>query len=184
MAKSAGNFVTIRELLREWPGSVIRFQMLMTHYRRPIDWTRSGTEQAAIALDSFHHLAKTADSQHGRVSAAAVAALCDDLNTPQAIAVLHKLAEESRKGDYQAACDLGATCNFLELDLSSAGLQDILKRQRGSLDEPRINGLIEVRNAARKARNFKEADRIRDELAAMGVVLKDSKDGTTWEVAR
>jgi cysteinyl-tRNA synthetase len=185
MAKSLGNFITIRRLLEDgWPGEVLRFQMLMTQYRQPIDWTKSGTEQAAIALDTFHHFTTTADPQRGQISSSVLSALCDDLNTPLAIADLHRLAAEARTGDYQAGCDLLVTCQFLGLELGNVSFQDILKRQRGGVDESKINPLIAARNAARKARDFKEADRIRDELAAMGIVLKDSKDGTTWEIAR
>src|SRR5437763_1197526 len=115
MAKSLGNFITIRELLGKWkwPGAVVRFQMLTAHYRQPIDWTKSGTEQAAIALDTFHRFTITADPKHGKISSDVLSALCDDLNTPQAITELHKLADEARKGRYQAACDLYATCDFL-----------------------------------------------------------------------
>jgi cysteinyl-tRNA synthetase len=185
MSKSLGNFFTIRQLLADWPGAVLRFQMLMTHYRQPIDWTRSGTEQAAGALDTFHALTGTTDSSHGQISPVVLSALGDDLNTPQAIAELHKLASEARKGDRQAASDLATTCNFLGIDLSGVSFQDILKRQRGGIDESKVDALIDARNAARKTRDFKEADRIRDELKAMGIELEDKKDGTTiWKVKR
>src|SRR5262249_12699439 len=156
------------QLLADWPGAVLRFQMLMTHYRQPIDWTRSGTEQAAGALDTFHHFARMADPEVGRVSPSVLSALSDDLNTPLVISDLHKLAGEARKGDHQAASDLAATCSFLGIDLGNVSFQDILKHQRGGIDENKINALIEARNTARKARSFKEADRIRDELKAMG----------------
>jgi cysteinyl-tRNA synthetase len=184
MSKSLGNFVTIRELLADWPGVVVRFQMLMTHYRQPIDWTKGGTEQAAVALDTFRHVAHTAFPIEGQISKAVLAAVEDDLNTPQAIVELHRLADLARQGDHQAARDLRASCNFLGLDLREASVQEILKRQRGGVDEGRIEALIADRSAARKSKNFAESDRIRDELLAMGVVLKDSKDGTTWELAR
>jgi cysteinyl-tRNA synthetase len=183
MSKSLGNFVTIHELLKDWPGEVIRFQMMMTHYRQPIDWTIQQTEAAAVALDSFRHVTTSVDLNDGRVSLVALSGLEDDLNTPQAISELHKLANEARGGDYQAACDLKLTCAFLGLDLN-VRLQDLLKRQRGGVDESKIEAMISARNTARKTRDFKESDRIRDELAKMGVVLKDTKDGTTWEIAR
>jgi len=186
MAKSEGNFITIRKLLDDsWPGAVLRFQMLMTHYRQPIDWTKSGTEQAATALDSFHHFTRMADSREGRISTSVLTALSDDLNTPQAIAELHKLVGEARNGGYQAANDLKLTCEFLGIGLSNVSLQEITKHQRGGFDENEIITLIDARNAARKAKNFKEADRIRDELKAMGIELEDKKDGTTvWKVKR
>src|SRR5215467_7155000 len=129
MAKSEGNFITIRDLLADWPGEVLRFQMLMTHYRQPIDWTKSATEQAAVALDSFHHFTRGVDLKNGNVSLDVLSALSDDLNTPQAIAELHKLVGEARKGDFQAACALRASCSFLGIDLSRVSLQDILRRQ-------------------------------------------------------
>jgi cysteinyl-tRNA synthetase len=184
MSKSLGNFVTIREALKDWPGVVVRFQMLMTQYRQPIDWTAASTEQAAAALDVFRHFTQAADPADGSISKAVLAALEDDLNTPQVIAELHRLADEAKKGAHQAACDLRASCAFLGIDLREANLQEILKRQRGGVDESKIESLIAARAFARKAKNFSESDRIRDELLAMGVVLKDSKNGTTWEIAR
>ena len=96
-------------------------------------------------------------------------ALADDLNTPQAIAELHSL---SSGGDGALAPTLRA------LGFSRR------PPPRVSVDEGKVTGLIAQRNAARKAKDFKESDRIRDELAAMGVVIKDSKEGTTWEIAR
>jgi cysteinyl-tRNA synthetase len=183
MSKSLGNFVTINELLKDWPGEVVRFQMLMTHYRQPIDWTKAQTEAAAIALDGFRHFTTTVDVADGAVSSATLNALEDDLNTPQAISELHKLGNEARSGNYKAAADLKATCRFLGLDLK-VNLQAIAKEKRGGIDEVKIKSLVDARNLARKSKDFKESDRIRDELAALGVVLKDSKDGTTWEIAR
>ena len=91
MAKSAGNFVTIRELLqRGWPGEVLRFQMLMAHYRQPIDWIERQTENAAIALDGFRHFTSMADARSGRISTEVLVALTDDLNTPLAFTELHR----------------------------------------------------------------------------------------------
>jgi len=184
MSKSTGNFVTIRELLADWPGEVLRFQMLMTHYRSPIDWTRHATEQAAIALDSFQQITRTADVEEGIISRDVLAALSDDLNTSQAVAQLHSLAAKGRGGDYQAACDLKATCSLLGFSLKGVGLQEILRQQKSDIDSSRVDALISDRTAARARKDFKESDRIRDELSAMGVVIKDSKEGTTWEIAR
>jgi cysteinyl-tRNA synthetase len=183
MSKSLGNFITIRDLLQQWPGEVVRFQMLMTHYRQPIDWTRSATEQAAIAIDSFQHVTKAAEARKGRLAPAVLEALSDDLNTPLAIAELHRLAGEARAGNFHAACDLKSTCEFLGFGLHGASLQEILRGRRKDIDTARIEALIDARTKARAAKNFAESDRIRDELAAAGIVLKDSKEGTTWEVA-
>jgi cysteinyl-tRNA synthetase len=149
MSKSLGNFVTIRDLLKEWPGDVLRFQMLMTHYRQPIDWTKSATEQAVAALDTFQHVTKTAESRDGRLSSPVLEALADDLNTPLAIAELHRLAGEARKGDFHAACDLKSTCRFLGFDLAGVSFQDLLKQRRLDLDEAKIQALIDARTQAR-----------------------------------
>jgi cysteinyl-tRNA synthetase len=170
MAKSAGNFVTIRELLADWPGEVIRFNMLRTHYRQPLDWTAKGLEESRNALRSLTDFPGYADQGDAKFASSVLEALTDDLNTPQAIAELHAL---HKIGDYAA---LGPTIRALGLRRPQSLIQ---------VDAGKVDTLIGARNAARKAKNFKESDRIRDELAAMGVVLKDNKDGTTtWEVAR
>jgi cysteinyl-tRNA synthetase len=188
MSKSLGNFVTIRELLKPWPGSVLRFQMLKTHYRQPIDWTRKGTETAALELGVFDAFTEAVrDQPVGEIPNELIAALADDLNTPLAITVLHKLAEECRKiGDpwSKSARDLLAGCLFLGIDLKDVGYRKIYERQHGQIDERKIESLIELRTRARTQKDWKESDRIRDELAVMGVVLKDTKEGTTWEIAR
>jgi cysteinyl-tRNA synthetase len=181
MSKSEGNFVTIRELLNgwkgwKWPGAVLRFAMLGTHYRQPIDWTQKRLEEAAERLSLFR--AHSFDDPDVPPSAAVLEALCDDLNTPQAIAELNALYARKE------AAVLRASCKFLGIDVAAVDLNAMLRERRTDLDEGAVNALIQARNSARKEKNFKESDRIRDELAAMGVVLKDSKDGTTWEIAR
>src|SRR5215813_10128645 len=162
MAKSLGNFVTIRDLLKDWPGEVLRFQMLMTHYRQPLYWARKRTEEAAAALDSFRHFTSGVDD--GEVSPRALAALEDDLNTPQLIMELHRLADDARTGGWRTACELKATCGFLGFELET-NLQEILKRQRGGVNEVEIKALIADRAAARARKDWKESDRLRDELA-------------------
>jgi cysteinyl-tRNA synthetase len=182
MAKSAGNFVTIRELLADWPGEVLRLNMLRTHYRQPIDWTVKGLEESSKTLDGWYEL--TADVNPGYLCADAMDALADDLNTPKALAALHELRAEAAKGAKPAAACLKASGQLIGLLQHSAADWSAARRAAAAIDENKVVSLIDARNAARKAKNFKESDRIRDELAKMGVVLKDSKDGTTWEVAR
>jgi cysteinyl-tRNA synthetase len=188
MSKSEGNFFTIRELLADWHGSVLRFNMLRTHYRQPIDWTERGLEQSWATLEDWWRLA-TPDMSP-QISSNVLSALLDDLNTPQVIAELHSIRNRiDYPGRGSHAVELAQNLSFLGLNRESFLAWEQKKsaevlRRSGDLNEAAIEKQIAARNTARKARNFKEADRIRDELAAKGVVLKDSKDGTTWEVAR
>src|SRR5665213_167253 len=182
MAKSAGNFVTIRELLQDWPGEAVRFTMLQTHYRQPINWTVAGLREAQKNLD--HWYALTADVQPGYLCADALDALFDDLNTPKAFATLHELRAEAAKGAKPAAACLKASAQLIGLLQMPATTWSAFRPASLAIDEGKVANLVDARSAARKAKDFKESDRIRDELAAMGVVLKDSKDGTTWEIAR
>jgi cysteinyl-tRNA synthetase len=180
MSKSEGNFVTIRELLADWPGEVLRLSMLKTHYRSPIDWTLKGLEESARTLDDWYWIA--ADAKGEKPSDAVIEALSDDLNTPQMIAALHNLrnraASEGDRSEFAASLKL---LGFLS---ESAAQWKGRKQQASGVDAKQVDGLISDRTAARARKDFKESDRIRDELAAMGVVIKDSKDGTTWEIAR
>jgi cysteinyl-tRNA synthetase len=182
MSKSLGNFFTIHELLADWPGEALRFNMLRTQYRQPIDWTVTGLREAQKTLDHWYEL--TADAPAGYLCADMLDALMDDLNTPKALAALHELRGEAVKGAKAAAACLKTSAQLIGLLQVPADVWASSRRAAIGLDESKVVSLIEERNAARKAKNFAESDRIRDELAAMGVVLKDSKDGTTWEIAR
>jgi cysteinyl-tRNA synthetase len=181
MSKSLGNFVTIHELLQDWPGEAIRLAMLSSHYRQPINWTEAGLREAKRTLDHWYHL--TADASPNMMCADALDALSDDLNTPKAIAALHELRSEAAKGAKGAAACLRASAQMLGLLQQDAAVWSAWRPSSRRIDEAAVQSAINARNAARKAKDFKEADRIRDELAAMGILLKDSKDGTTWEVA-
>jgi cysteinyl-tRNA synthetase len=183
MSKSLGNFVTIHELLTgwngyRWPGAVLKFAMLSTHYRQPINWTQQKLEEAAVTLSTFRQ--RCFDDGGSEPANEVLDALKDDLNTPQAIAELHKLFDRSQKGQVSSSA-VRSSCRFLGINVAEVDLADTILKQ---VDDAAVVALIEKRSIARKAKDFKESDRIRDELAAMGVVLKDSKDGTTWEIAR
>ena len=182
MSKSLGNFVTIHELLKDWPGEVVRFTMLQTQYRQPINWTIAGLREAQKNLDHWYDL--TADVEPGYLCADALGALLDDLNTPKAFAALHDLRGEAAKGVKPAAASLMASAQLIGLLQLPATKWATFRPASLSIDENKVISLIEARTAARAEKNFRESDRIRDELAAMGIVLKDSKDGTTWEIAR
>jgi cysteinyl-tRNA synthetase len=182
MSKSLGNFVTIRDVLADWPGEVLRLNMLKTHYRSPIDWTLKGLEESAKTLDDWYWVA--ADVESGRVSADVIEALSDDLNTPQMTASLHSLRNSAASGNERDRGSFVASLRLLGFLSQSSADWNKRKQQASGIDVKQVDALILDRTAARARKDFKESDRIRDELAAMGVVIKDSKDGTTWEIAR
>jgi cysteinyl-tRNA synthetase len=182
MSKSLGNFVTINELLQDWPGEVVRLNMLKTHYRSPIDWTLKGLEESAKTLDDWYLIA--ADSKGENPSPGILEALSDDLNTPQVITSLHGLRSAAASGDEKRREEFASSLRLLGFLSESAAAWEAKKQQASGIDAAQVDSLISDRTAARARKDFKESDRIRDELAAMGVIIKDSKDGTTWEVAR
>jgi cysteinyl-tRNA synthetase len=165
MSKSLGNFFTIRDLLADWPGEVLRFNMLRSHYRQPIDFTLAGLRESWKTLERWYDvtepLADPAPDQDF------MAALHDDLNTPQAIASLHQ-AEPSA---------LAGGLGFL--GFSNVAMRITLKPK---VNAKEIADAIALRQKARAEKNFAESDRIRDALLARGIVLKDGPQGTTWEV--
>jgi cysteinyl-tRNA synthetase len=187
MAKSAGNFVTVRELIERWPGEAIRLNMLKAHYRQPTDWTEDGLREAERTLDQWYET--IGDAGPGMLCADVVDALADDLNTPQAIAALHRLRDEAA-GHPAASAGFKASAQLLGLLQHSASAWSARRRADAGVDEARVDRSIAARDAARKAKDYAEADRIRDDLAAMGIALKDSRDPetgervTTWEVKR
>src|SRR5476651_1277450 len=204
MSKSLGNFFTIHELLAQqpnnrWWGEILRFNMLRTHYRQPIDWTQSSLSESAVTYGSLQRAVARGDRKKAKPSEVVIKALSDDLNTPAVLAELHKLASEARStsgSPHDAATALLGSLLLLGFDRAvehakgegAAGdtmraVQEEKARKQG-LDPSSLDNRVLARNAARAAKNFKESDRIRDELATLGVVLKDSKDGTTWEIAR
>jgi cysteinyl-tRNA synthetase len=176
MSKSLGNFVTIREVLNDWPGDVVRLAMLATQYRQPINWTVKGLQEAEKALSTFFDVASNEADM--RPAAGVLDALLDDLNTPKAIAEMHALKQTAgRKA-------LAGTLAFFGFRADALSKWQQAQAPAIAIAPAEVESLISARNAARTAKNWAESDRIRDELAAMGIKLTDSKDGTTWEVAR
>ncbi|MBB4304024.1 cysteinyl-tRNA synthetase [Rhodobium orientis] len=181
MSKSLGNFITIHDLLKDWPGEVLRLNMLRTHYRQPIDWTAKGLSETAKILDGWYDAIGDAGPA-AEPDADVVAALTDDLNTPKAIAALHGLRAAAKGGE--GAASLKASANLIGLLEETASDWTARTAAEPEVDAGEIERLIEARKTARKDKNFAEADRIRDDLAASGIVLKDGPQGTTWEVRR
>ena len=182
MSKSLGNFVTIHELLRDWPGEVLRLNMLKTHYRSPIDWTLKGVEESAKTLDDWYEIA--ADIAEDQPATSVIEALSDDLNTPQMMAALHGLRSSVVSGNEADRKALAGSLRHLGFFSETSAAWKSRKEQASGIDAGQVESLIAERTAARARKDFRESDRIRDELAAMGVVIKDSKTGTTWEIAR
>jgi cysteinyl-tRNA synthetase len=182
MSKSLGNFVTIRDLLADWPGEVLRLNMLKAHYRSPMDWTLKGLEESAKTLDDWYAVA--ADVRGGQPYDAVIEPLLDDLNTPQMIASLHGLRNSAASGNEGDRNQFAASLRLFGFLSESAAEWKSRKQQASGVDAKQIDELISSRTAARARKDFKESDRIRDQLASMGVVIKDSKEGTTWEIAR
>jgi len=179
MAKSVGNVVTAHSLLQRHDGETIRLTLLSGHYRQGLDWTDEVVEQSKKALDRWYRAA--GDAKAGEPDDEFLAALEDDLNTPLAIARLHGLADRALAGDTAAQPALKA----------SAGVMGVLAKDakawfRGGAtgtDEAEIEALIAQRAAAKKAKNYGEADRIRAALEAKNIVLEDTPKGTSWRRA-
>ncbi|HLJ71315.1 MAG TPA: cysteine--tRNA ligase [Roseiarcus sp.] len=185
MSKSLGNFVTIRDALADWPGEVIRLNMLKTHYRQPIDWTITALRESQRELDRWYPLAKQYAASSAMLQPDFIDAINDDLNTPDAVTALRRLYKEAMDGVGLAGARLVSCGHFLGLFQQEIAAWLHNKPTALTVDEIRVTRLIKSRAEARAAKNWPESDRIRDELAAMGVALKDNKDGTTsWEVKR
>jgi cysteinyl-tRNA synthetase len=188
MSKSLGNFFTIREVLERFDAQTLRFFVLRSHYRTPLNYSdvhledaRGALKRLYTALDLVPPAAIPSIDWAQPHAAKFKAAMDNDFGTPEAVAVLFDLAAEVNRSKSAALAGLlralGGCLGILQGD-PQAFLQ-----AGTALDEGTIRGLIDQRAAAKKAKNFAEADRIRDELLAKGVVLKDSAGGTTWEAA-
>ncbi|MBK17969.1 MAG: cysteine--tRNA ligase [Rhodospirillaceae bacterium] len=183
MSKSLGNFHTVHDLLDRTPGEAIRLALLSAHYRQPLDFSLRSLDEAKSALDRLYTaLRAAANTDTGKADAAPVqAALEDDLNTPQAIAELHGLASALNRNPSDVDTKAALLTGGAMLGLLQQDPEDWFKQGSGDIDETEIELLIQKRVEARATKDFAESDRIRDELAAAGIVLEDGPDGTTWK---
>ncbi|MGH8726749.1 MAG: cysteine--tRNA ligase [Burkholderiales bacterium] len=186
MSKSLGNFFTVRDVLKKYDAEVIRFFMLRAHYRSPLNYSDQALDDAKQGLTRLYTalrglpVSDSAVDWESPYAARFAAAMNDDFNTPDAVALLFELANEvNRAGS-------GESASLLK---SLAGVLGLLQRnpdqylQRSEEPSTNIDALIQKRLAARKAKNFSEADRIRNELLDSGIILEDTPQGTTWRRA-
>jgi cysteinyl-tRNA synthetase len=187
MSKSLGNFFTIREVLKKFDAQTLRFFLVRTHYRSALNYSDVHLDDARGALKRLYTAlelvapAQVAIDWSDPYASRFKAAMDNDFATPEAVAVLFELAAEVNRGKSPQVAGLlkalGGCLGILQGD------PQLFLRAGTQLHETTIAELIELRAAAKKARNFAEADRIRKELLDQGVVLKDSPTGTTWEAA-
>ncbi|MBX3507984.1 MAG: cysteine--tRNA ligase [Parvibaculum sp.] len=193
MSKSLGNVLLVNDLIQQAPGEAIRLALLNGHYRQPLDWTAEGLTQARRMLDRLYGALRNladvkAEPSNDAAPDAFVDALLDDLNTPKALAVLFDLAKQAN-----TATDTGTRAQLKAALIGAGRMIGILEMDpeawfagggaASHIDGEEIERLIAARNAARKAKDFAEADRIRDALAAQGIQIEDGPQGTSWRVA-
>jgi cysteinyl-tRNA synthetase len=189
MSKSLGNVVLVHDLVKVHPGEVLRWALLKGHYRAPLEWTDSLLEQSRRELDYLYGVLervgpRTVDD--GPDDEAALAPLLDDLNTPAAMGRLHALARTIDHAHREGRMALSERRELFDL----AGVLGVLQSApeawfAGGADaefKDRVNGLILARDAARKAKNWAEADQLREALNALNVVVMDGPDGATWRL--
>ena len=200
MSKSLGNFYTIQQLLARndfgsnmWHGKVLRLSMLMTHYRQPIDWTVDRLVEARLHLNNWI-TASAGYSGKAQVDREIIAALADDIDSAKLLELLHTQYKAARSRQNPSACaSLAASLDFLGLWQGETAL-DVLSHgysvRSEDVDYVLLEGLLSARLEARKAKEWKRSDEIRDELGTMGIQIKDVKDPVTgemkteWEVKR
>jgi cysteinyl-tRNA synthetase len=192
MSKSLGNTMVLHQLLEKYPPELLRYMLMKAHYRQPLDWSAATLEQAQNTLDGLYttlrDLAAVPAAAADELPEEFLAALHDDLNTPEALAVLSRLADAVRKAanpQAQAAAKsallgAGAFLGLLQVDpevwfQGATGDSD--------LDETQVQQLVDARQAAKKAKNFAEADRLRAELLELGIVVEDTPQGPRWKRA-
>ena len=195
MSKSLGNFFTIREVLDKYPAEVVRYFLISSHYRSPINYSEDSLKEAAVRLErlytALNGLPLADDTQPAaetEFEARFLAAMDDDFNTPEALGTLFELVRTLNKARADGADDALALAALVKTLGSQLGiLQDnpeAFLKSGGDVDEAWILSMIEKRQAAKAAKDYAGADKVRAELAERGVILQDSREGTTWRIER
>jgi cysteinyl-tRNA synthetase len=190
MSKSLGNTLVLHELLERYPAELLRFMLLKAHYRQPLDWSDATLEQAQRTLDGLYGTLRDLvdiDGSERTLPAELLTSLADDLNTPEAMATIARLAENARKAtstEEKKAAKAALLGAGAFLGLLQQNPEAWFKRDVGdAVDADWVERLLAERAEARKRRDFVESDRIRDELAARGVVIEDGPQGARWKIA-
>lgn len=194
MSKSLGNFFTIRDVLAKYPAEVVRYLLVASHYRSPINYSEDNLKEAYAALERFYialkdlPVAKVVDDKNNYIARFTLA-MNDDFNTPEACSILFDMAREINRlkpTDLTAAASLGAQLKQLGglLGVLQLNPEDFLQANtyNTEVDTAKVESLIQARLQARNDKNWAESDRIRDQLKEMGVIIEDSKNGTTWRM--
>ena len=179
MSKSVGNIVTINKLRENVNGEVIRLSLLSSHYKQPLDWNEKLIKESQNTLDRWYSQFEKVNKKE-ELRGDVLKPLQEDLNTPEYIAKLHSLFEESSKGNKSSKLKFLSACQRIGL-LENKKSWDEFKKSKVKIDENFINQKIKDRNEARKSKNYKLADIIRKELDDNGVIIEDKQDKTTWK---
>jgi cysteinyl-tRNA synthetase len=190
MSKSLGNTLVLHELLELYPPELLRFALMRAHYRQPLDWSEATLAQAQRTLDGFYTTLRDLaeiDAPERPLPPELIEALSDDLNTPEALAILARLAENARKAtgaDEKKAAKTALLGAGAFLGLLQQDPEAWFKRgsAAGAIDPAWVEKLLAERADARKRKDFAAADRIRDELSARGVVIEDGPQGARWKI--
>ena len=179
MSKSIGNIVTISKLRENVNGQVVRLALLSSHYKQPLDWNEKLIKECQSTLEKWYSQFEKVNPEE--LQDDVLKPLQEDLNTPEYIAKLHSLFEESSKGNKSSKVKFLSACQqigLLEEDIKS---WENFKKSKAKVDENFINQKIKDRNEARRKENYKLADNLRKELEDNGVIIEDTEDKTTWK---
>ena len=178
MAKSQGNILKIKNFRNKISGQVIRLALMSTHYKQPLDWNDKLIDECQNTLDKWYRI-YSSDIKPVPVKEEILKPLYEDLNTPGYIANLHKLYEEANKGDNKEL--FISACKFIGIFNEDQKQWQKYKQDKVSISEVEINNKINLRDKARENKDYKEADRIRDELSDKGVLIEDKDGKTLWK---